>query len=66
MSLCAIMIQSPHQSAKVSSMCLRAKDHLRTPGGGLPEVLRPTESPDRQRSGLAVTEEWRTGRRLAT
>ena len=41
-----------------SSLCLRAKDHLRTPGGGLPEVLRPTARPVRQRSGLAATEEW--------
>ena len=34
-------------------------------GGGLPEVLRRKQSPDRQRSGLAVTEEWRPGRRRA-
>ena len=27
------------------------KDHLRTPFGGLPEVLRPARSPVRQRSG---------------
>ena len=30
-------------------LCLRAKDQLRTPGGGLPEPLRPTESPGRWR-----------------
>ena len=42
----------------VSSMYLRAKDHLRTPGGGLPEVLRPTARPVRQHSGPAATEEW--------
>ena len=36
------------------------------PGGGLPEVLRPTERPVRQRSGLAATDEWRAGRRRAT
>ena len=35
-------------------------------GGGLPEELRRTQSQDRQRSGLAVTEEWRPGRRRAT
>ena len=28
--------------------------------------MRPTESPDRQRSGLAATDEWRPGRRRAT
>ena len=27
------------------------KDHPRTPGGGLPEVLRPTRRPVRQRTG---------------
>ena len=32
---------------------------------GLPEPLRPTRRPVRQRSGLAVTEEWRPGRRRA-
>ena len=47
-------------------LCLRAKDHLRIPGGGLPEPLRPTESPGRQRSGLAATKKWRPGRRRAT
>ena len=41
---------SPTNLPKVSSMCLRAKDHLHQ-GGGLPEPLRPTEIPDRQRSG---------------
>ena len=30
-----------------------------------PPLLRPTERPVRQRSGLAATEEWRPGRRLA-
>ena len=29
------------------------EDHLRTPGGGLPEVLRVTRRPVQQRSGLA-------------
>ena len=33
-------------------MSLRAKDYLEgDQGGGLPEVLRRTESPDRQRTG---------------
>ena len=54
---------SAHQCPR---MCLRAKDHLRTPCGGLPEPLRPTTRPVLQRSGLAVTEEWRLGRRRAT
>ena len=40
------------------SLCLRAKDHLSTPSGGLPEV--------RQRNSLAATTEWRPGRRRAT
>ena len=54
-----------HISSLVSSMCVRAKDHLRTPSGGLPEPLRSTTRPVRQRSGLAVTEDWRPGRRRA-
>ena len=46
-----------HISSPVSSMCLRAKDHLEgTKGSGLPEPLRPARRPVRQRSGLAVTE----------
>ena len=40
------------------SLCLRAKDHLRTPGGGLPEILRPARRPVRQRIGLVATAEW--------
>ena len=49
---------SPHQSAKVSSECLRAKDHLE--GTRVAVFLRfcATKRPVRQRSGLAVTEEW--------
>ena len=31
------------QSTMCPSLCLRAKDHLRTPSGGLPEVLRFTQ-----------------------
>ena len=49
-----------HISSPFSSMCLRAKDHLRTPGGGLPEPLRPTTRPVRQRRGLAVITEEAT------
>ena len=38
---CAVMTQSPHITAQgVSSMCLRAKDHLRTPSAGLPAPNR--------------------------
>ena len=52
MSLCSIKIQSPH-------MLLRdVSTSAWTPGGGLPEVLRATERPVRQRSGPAATEEW--------
>ena len=56
-----------HISSPVSSMSLRAKDHLEgTKVAVSPEVLRRKQSPDRQRSGLAATEEWRPGRRRAT
>ena len=48
-------------------MCLRATDHLEdTKVAVSPSLLRPTVRPVRQRSGLAVTEEWRPGRRRAT
>ena len=42
-----------HASSPLSMMCRRAKDHLRTPGGGLPEPLRSARktSPAAQRSG---------------
>ena len=56
-----------HISSPVSSMCLQAKDHL---GGTKVAVFwslcAPQERPGRQRSGLAVTEERRPGRRRAT
>ena len=64
--LCGHDSVSPHTAqGTCPRLCLPAKDHLRTPGGGLPEPLRPTESPVLQRSGLAVTDEWRPGRRRA-
>ena len=65
--LCGLVSVSPHtaQGTCPACACLQ-KDHLRTPGCGLPEVLRPTESPDMQRSRLATTKEWRPGRRRAT
>ena len=44
----------------------RKQDLLSALGGGLSEPLRPKRRPVRQRSGLAVTEEWRPGRRRAT
>ena len=53
-NVCAVVTPSPHTLLKrVSSMCLRAKDHLRTLGGDLPEVLRPRRKsrPAAQRSG---------------
>ena len=53
---------SAHQCPR---LCLRAKDHLTTPDGVLPEVLRPKRRPVRPRTVLAATEEWRPGRRLA-
>ena len=52
-------IGRPHQSP-VYEACGQ-KTNLRTPGGGLPEELRPTRRPVWQRSGLAATEEWRPG-----
>ena len=56
-----------HISSPVSSMCLRAKDHLEgTKVAVFPSLCAPQERPVRQRSGLAVTEEWRPGRRRAT
>ena len=51
---CAVMTQSPHTLLQ------------RVSRRGPPERLRPTKSPDRQRSGLATTDEWRPGRRRAT
>ena len=55
---------SPDQSA---SLCLRAKDHLEgSKVAVFPEPLRPTERPVQQRSGLAVTKEWRPRRRRTT
>ena len=43
---------STYCSRDVSSMCLRAKDHLEgTKVAAFPSLLRPTESPDQQRSG---------------
>ena len=48
-------------------MCLRAKDHLEgTKVAVSPSFCAPQESPVRQCSGLAVTDEWRPGRRRAT
>ena len=48
-------------------MCLRAKDHIEgTKVAVFPGLCAPRERPVRQRSGLAVTEEWRPGRRRAT
>ena len=56
-----------HISSPVPSMCLRAKDHLEgTKVAVSPSLCAPQERPVRQRSGLAVTEEWRPGRRRAT
>ena len=57
-----------HISSPVPSLCLRAKDHLEgTKVAVFPRDCAPnTQSPDRQRSGLAATEEWRPGRRRAT
>ena len=53
-----------HFSSPVSSMCLRAKDHLEdTKVAVFPRYCAPQ---DRQHSGLAATEEWRPGRRRAT
>ena len=66
---CAVMIQSPtYCSRVVSSMCLRAKDHLEgTKVAAFPSLCAPRKSPGRQRSGLAAaTKEWRPGRRRAT
>ena len=61
------MTQSPHILLKGRVLSgLRAKDHLRTPGGRLPVRLRPKERVVRQRSGLAATKEWRPGRGRAT
>ena len=54
--------RSPHQLTPRCCM----QDLLPALGGGLPDVLRPTERPVRQRSGLAATEDWRPGRRRAT
>ena len=54
-------------SSPVSSMSLRAKDHLEgTKVAVFPSLCAAQESPVRQRSGLAVTKEWRPGRRRAT
>ena len=48
-------------------MCLRAEDHLEGhQGGGLPEPLRPARKSRPAAQRLAVTEEWRPGRRRAT
>ena len=56
-----------HISSPVPSMSLRAKDHLEgTKVVVFPSLCAPQERPVRQRSGLAVTEEWRPGRRRAT
>ena len=56
-----------HISSPVSGMCLWAKDHLEgTKVAVFPSLCAPQERPVRQRSGLAVTEEWRPGRRRAT
>ena len=52
-----------HISSPVSSMCLRAKDHLEgTKVAVFPSLCAPQERPVRQRKGLAVTEEWRPGK----
>ena len=46
---------------------LRAEDHLEgTKVAVFPSLCAPRERPVRQRSGLAVTEEWRPERRRAT
>ena len=59
--LCGHDSVSPHTAqGTCRHLCLRAA------GGGLPEPLRPTESPGRQRSGLAATKKWRPGRRRTT
>ena len=43
---------SPHQSARVSSLCLRAKDHLEgTKVAVFPRYCAPQERPVRQRTG---------------
>ena len=48
-------------------MCPRAKDHLEdTKVAAFPASAPRMKSPDRQRSGLAATKEWRPGRRRAT
>ena len=53
-----------HISSPVPSMCLRAKDYFEgTKVAVSPSLCAPQERPVRQRSGLAVTEEWRPGRR---
>ena len=56
-----------HISSPVSSMCLWATDHLEgTKVAVFPSLCAPARRPVRQRSGLAVTEEWQPGRRWAT
>ena len=64
---CAVMIQSPHTLLKGRVQACGQKDHLEgTKVAVFPSLSAPQESPDRQRSGLAATEEWRPGRRRAT
>ena len=60
------MTSEVHISSPVPSMCLRAKDNLEgTKVAVSPSLCATQERPVRQRSGLAVTEEWRPGRRRA-
>ena len=59
-------IRSSHQLTSAQRVPAGKRPPRGHQGGGLSEPLRPTSRPVRQRSGLAVTEEWRPGRRRAT
>ena len=59
---CAVMTRSPHMLLKGRVLSgLRAKDHLRTPGGGFPRYC----APQKVQTGSAAAG-WRPGRRRAT